>query len=526
MRTDRSTGPVVLLGFDAADPDLIERWAREGKLPAMARLMSRGAWARTNGSELLFEHGIWSTLFSGISVGKHGFHFFWQPVPGTYALELKRARELGVAPFWSRLASTGHSVLVLDPPDTEPVPGLRGLQVSEGATHSHYPPLTLAAEPESAVAEVQSAFGPREQIGEVIGGSISDDRSIVERLVARAARKGACVRALLAKGSYDLVVAVFAEAHTGGHQAWEYRRDAKGDGPRPDQGMGDALYRLYRAVDDEIGRIVDALPPTATVVVASSVGMLSQYPIEELLENFCRRLGYQASPEPAAPSAPPPRRSITAMLRSLVPERARNLVSRFLPFRVQARLLSEKFASSTDWSRTTAYAPPGYYTGCIRVNLRGREPNGIVAPGAEYDAVLTRLEEDLHALRDAETNEPVIARTVRTREAFGDDAHPALPDLTVFWRAHDRPLRRLRHPRAELTQSPHAFHRGSHHTTEGILVAAGGTVRAAGRLPDVDPLSLAPTMLTLLDVALPVEMTGSPLLDWLKSSTTFADTGT
>ena len=526
MPTDRLAGPVVLLGFDAADPDLIERWAHEGKLPAMARLMSRGTWARTAGPELLFEHGIWSTLFSGVSVGKHGFHFFWQPVPGTYGLELKRARELGVAPFWSRLAGTGHSVLVLDPPDTEPVPGLPGLQVSEWATHSHYPPLTLAAEPESAVAEVRSTFGPREQIGEVIGGSVSDDRSIVERLIARAARKGVCVRALLAKGSYDLVVAVFAEAHTGGHQAWEYRRDAKGDGPRPDQGMGDALLRLYRAVDDEIGRIVDALPPTATVVVASSVGMLSQYPIEEMLENFCRRLGYQASPEPAAGSAPPPRRSITAVLRSLVPERARNLVSRFLPFHVQARLLSEKFASSTDWSRTTAYAPPGYYTGCIRVNLHGREPNGIVAPGAEYDEVLTRLEDDLHALRDAETGAPVVARTVRTREIFGDDAHPALPDLTVFWREHDRPLRRLRHPRAELTQSPHAFNRGSHHTTEGILVAAGAAVRAAGRRPDVNPLSLAPTMLTLLDVAPSVEMTGVPLHEWLTSSTTLADTGT
>jgi predicted AlkP superfamily phosphohydrolase/phosphomutase len=325
------------------------------------------------------------------------------------------------------------------------------------------------------------------------------------------------VRALLAKQSYDLVVAVFAEAHTGGHQAWEYRRDAKGDGPRPDHGMGDALLRLYRAVDDEIGRIVDALPPTATVVVASSVGMLSQYPTEELLEDFCRRLGYQASPAPAASSGPPPRRSITAMLRSLVPERARNLVSRFLPFHVQARLLSEKFAASTDWSRTTAYAPPGYYTGCIRVNLRGREPNGIVAPGAEYDALLSRLEEDLHALRDATTGAAVVARTVRTHEVFGDDAHPVLPDLIVFWNEHDRPLRRLRHPRAELTQSPHAFHRGSHHTTEGFLVAAGAAVRATGRQPDVDPLSLAPTMLTLLDVAPPVEMTGSPLHDWLTS---------
>ena len=361
---------------------------------------------------------------------------------------------------------------------------------------------------------MRRAFGPREQIGEQIGASVADDRSIVDRLVARAARKGACVRELLAKDDYDLVVAVFAEAHTGGHQVWEYRRDAKGDGPRPDNGMGDGLLRLYRAVDDEIGRIVAALPPTATVFVISSVGLLSQYPVEELMESFCRQLGYQASPQPAMSDAPK-RRSFTSALRGLVPERARNLVSRFLPFGVQARLLSEKFAASTDWSRTTAYAPPGYYTGCLRVNLRGREPMGTVAPGEEYDALLARLEEDLHALRDAETGEPVIARTVRTREAFGGEVHPALPDLIVFWREHDRPLLRLKHPRTELTQTPHAFHRGSHHITEGLLVAAGGAVRRGGRAGDANPLALAPTLLALLDVPSPATMTAPPLSDWL-----------
>ena len=152
--------------------------------------------------------------------------------------------------------------------------------------------------------------------------------------------------------------------------------------------------------------------------------------------------------------------------------------------------------------------------------------NGIVAPGAEYDAVLARLEEDLHALRDAETGAPVIARTVRTRDAFGDDVHPALPDLVVFWAEHDRPLRRVRHPRAELTQSPHAFHRGSHHTTEGLLVAAGPGVRGHGRVDEVNPLALAPTLLTLLDVVPPAEMTGAPLRDWLADVSVLADTGT
>jgi predicted AlkP superfamily phosphohydrolase/phosphomutase len=516
VSAERTEGPVVLLGFDAADPELVERWAREGKLPSVARLMERGAWARTGGEELLFEHGIWTSIFSGVSTGRHGFHFFWQPVPGTYALELRKGKDIGVAPFWAQVAGTGRSVLVMDPPDTEPVRGLPGLQVSEWATHSHYPPLELCAEPASTVREVRAIFGEREQIGETIGATVQHDQAMVERLVRRAARKGTTVRTLIERGAYDVIVAVFAESHTGAHQVWEYRRDTKGDGPRPDAGLGDGLLRLYQAVDAEIGRIVDALPPSANVFVVSSVGLLSQYPTEGLMESFCRELGYQARPDAPTPaSTPAPRRSPTAMLRGLLPSWARDLVNRFLPLNVQARLLSEKFAAATDWSRTTAYAPPGYYTGCIRVNLRGREPNGIVAPGAEYDALLVRLEEDLHALVDAETGDPVIERTVRTRQVFGDSAHPALPDLVVFWRAHDRPILRVRHPRVELTQTPHPFHRGSHHTTEGFLVAAGPGIRAAGRMEDVNPLAISPTLLSLLDVEAPANMTAAPLDGWL-----------
>jgi predicted AlkP superfamily phosphohydrolase/phosphomutase len=525
---DGVRGPVVLLGFDAADPDLVERWAREGKLPAVARLMERGAWARTGGDELLFEHGIWTSIFSGVSTGRHGFHFFWQPVPGSYALELKKGRDIGVAPFWARLAGTGRTAFVMDPPDTEPVRGLPGLQISEWATHSHYPPLTLSAEPASAVSEVRGVFGAREQIGETIDAPPQHDRAMVDRLVARAARKGATIRTLLGRASYDVVVAVFAESHTGAHQVWEYRRDAKGDGPRPDHGLGDGLLRLYQAVDAEIGRIVDALPASANVFVVSSVGLLSQYPTEELMEAVCRRLGYQASPEPqpAAHDAPAPRRSLAATLRRLLPDGVRDLVNRVLPLPVQARLLSEKFAAATDWSRTTVYAPPGYYTGCLRVNLRGREPQGIVEPGAEYDALLTRLEADLHALTDADTGKPVIERTVRLRQVFGDALHPALPDLAVFWHAHDRPLHRLLHPRAEMTQAPHAFNRGSHHTTEGMLIAAGPSIRALGRVDDVSPLAIAPTLLALLRLAPPAHMTGAALASWLAPASSADDAPT
>lgn len=510
-------GPVVLLGFDAGDPDLLERWAAEGQLPALARLMERGTWARTGGRDLLCEHGIWLSTFGGVSWAQHGFHFFWQPRPGSYELELVRGADLGVPPLWAELRGTGHRVLILDPPDTAPAPGLLGKQVSEWATHSHYPPLKLAAEPPAALRAVERHFGSREQIGETIGSSVEEDRRTLDRLLARAARKGHCLRQLITEERYDLIVATFAEAHTGGHQLWEYRRDAKGDGPRPDHGLGDGLLRLYQAVDREIGGIVEALPPGANVFVVSSVGLLPQYPTEELVETFCRTLGYQAG---FAAGPAPTGSSPLRVLRRLLPDPVRTRLSRLLPLGIQARLFSQKFASATDWSRTTAYATPGYYTGTIRVNLRGRESEGIVEPGADYDRLLDRLEADLHALRDAETGEAVIARTVRVRDVFPAPVHPAVPDLLVFWHGHDRPLLRVRHPRGELTQSPHAFHRGSHHTTEGVLIAAGPSVRNLGRIEEVSPLALAPTLLTLLNVPIPKRMAAPPLASWCTSLAT------
>ncbi len=517
MQSERR-GQVVLLGLDALDPDLLQEWTAAGKLPSLKRLMEVGSWALTSGPELLCEHGIWVSMLGGVSWARHGFHFFWQPQPRSYNLQLARGHDCNVPPFWSELRGTDRSVFVLDPPDTAPVRGLAGFQVSEWATHSHFPPLKLASEPVAAGDELRKLFGAREKIGETIGSSADADRQTLDRLVARAARKGAAIRTLLAKESYDLIVAVFAEAHTGGHQLWEYRRGAKGDGPRPEQSMGDGLLRLYQALDREVGAIVDLLPESAQLFVVSSVGILPHYPIEGLMDSFCRTLGYQVPPVSGPDAHRSGRRSLTALLRQLLPETVRSAINRVLPLDVQERMVSEKFVAATDWSRTRAYAMPGWYTGSVRVNLRGREPDGIVEPGMEYEELLNDLEQDFRALTHARTGEPVIENVVRTHAVFGDDLHQAIPDLLVYWRPHDEPLDRVVHPRAELSQPRHAFHRGSHHTLQGFVIGAGTAIRPAGHVADVDPLSIAPTLLGLLGIPAPGHMNTAPLSSWLRDT--------
>ena len=480
---------------------------RDGHLPALARLAEHGLWARTGGPELLCEHGMWVGIFSGVSRAKHGFNFFRQLRPGTYELEMVSGADLGVDPLWADLPDS-RRVLVIDAPDTPPVPGVEGGQLAEWATHSHYPPIPLRADPPELLQAAERHFGPREPIGEEIGATTERDHEIVERLVARTEKKGRLVRGLMEEAQVDLVVAVFAEAHTGSHQGWEYRRDAKGDGPRDPARLGDGILRLYQAIDREIGATVEAAGPEATVFVVGSVGLKSQYPTEELAEAVLRDLGYQASPPPTDGGGP----GLMGVLRALLPEAVRNALSQMLPRDKQEQFVSDKFKAGTDWGRTRAFALPGYYSTAVRLNLAGREPEGTVAAEAADD-LMDAIERDFLALTDVATGEPVVDRVVRFRapDVHGPDAHLALPDLFVLWRPHDRPIEAVRLGDRVIRQSRHAFDRGSDHSTSGFVLAAGPSVPRLGNVGEVSPLAVAPSVRRALGTPVPDRMETPPL---------------
>ena len=65
-----------------------------------------------------------------------------------------------------------------------------------------------------------------------------------------------------------------------------------------------------------------------------------------------------------------------------------------------------------DWSKTRAY---GMGLNGLYLNVRGREREGMVDPGAQADALLREIRHKLVAVRDPKDDAPVITR-VRSRE--------------------------------------------------------------------------------------------------------------
>jgi len=84
------------------------------------------------------------------------------------------------------------------------------------------------------------------------------------------------------------------------------------------------------------------------------------------------------------------------------------------------------FWPNVDWSKTKAYA---ISLGEIRINLKGREASGIVAPGQEYEQVRDEIIEKFEQLHDPDTNAPVVRKVYRKEEIYSGPFMEKAPDL-------------------------------------------------------------------------------------------------
>ena len=499
MSSDPPPSPLVILGIDAGDAVLIERWVQAGYLPHLAALMKRGCWGRITGQELIFEDGVWVNLFSGASASQHGYHYFRQlQKPGSYGLRPVWGPDFEAPAFWSYLQDTNPRVALIDVPEVLPIAGLQGIQLADWAVHR--PLVPPSAQPPELLQQVKRIFGSQINIHEDFESSLATDQKIYQRLLTRVQKKGELCRRLWTDAAYDLMVAVFAESHTGGHQLWQYQAEGAEAST-----LQDGLRHVYQAIDQEIGRLLAQMPKMANVFVVSPLGLQDQYPTGGLMADFLLKLGYRVLPEPGDT---PLSLSPMAILRRLLPESVRIALSQFLSRETRERLLSDQFQGGTNWSKTTVFMIPSEFSSYLHVNLKGREPMGIVEPGADYANLLQRLEADLRTLVDPQSGEPAVQAVLRPRDLFGATAHPTLPDVVVKWRPVPYFMEEVVHPRVVLRQERPEFFRGSDHNQNGFMAAAGPAIQAQGDIGEVALRDLAPTFLALLGHVPPATMPG------------------
>jgi len=414
---------ICVLQFDSASVGALERLLGEGRLPTLAGLRATGRQHGLQTPAVDFAAGAFYTLYSGVELGDHGIFY-----PFQWSAAEQRARYATAfdAPpaIWERLAEEGLRTLAIDPYESRPPAAADGVFVC-GWGFTDRVVLPRWSRPRSAGRRFARSLGRGPSATETFGRPrVSDLLRLREVLLAAPARIARLAEELLRRERFDLVWLTFSAAHLAGHQFWDLSQlDEPGLDASTRRTLETALDDVYVAVDRAMGRVIESLPAGADVLVTSAVGMDVNTSGADLLPQMLAavRDGVRQNGDAAS----------IWRLRAAVPAPVRARIAAALPARAARELTARLELRGIDWSATRAFAHPADNQGYVRLNLRGREREGVVDP-AEAPALCEELRAGLATFTDPD-GAPAVSSVERAAMLYPGRRAERLPDLVVRW---------------------------------------------------------------------------------------------
>ncbi|WP_435152480.1 alkaline phosphatase family protein [Haladaptatus sp. DFWS20] len=501
---------VLLLGLDGACRSVLESLFEERSLPNLERLFDSGVAGSLESQIPPWTPSAWPSLCTGVNPGKHGVFSFldydgydWDVVNGSH---------VRTATVWELLSQHGYTSVVCNVPVTHPPREFDGALVP-----GYMAPESPDCHPSGLLSDL------RDEIGEYRVYPDSDDlppseaaaayRSVIEM-------RGDAFRYLTDRFDPDFGFVQFQQTDTVFHEH---------------PGERETVQAVYEAVDEQVGRILaDCDPDTVLVVSDHGIGKYEGYSF--YLNEFLAEHGYMTVTQGGAgmPSWIPVRdnhlrdgdeatsgagllEAATAIAArcGFTTQRAGNLLESIGLREVATRFVPDEVVRASnrqvDFAASKAYMRARIECG-VRINLDGREPNGVVPP-ERYEELRTELVE---LLRDVETpdGEPLFEAVGRREQYFdGPNADRAVDIVTV-------PADFDHFLSAEL--AGHQFAAPGqpwNHKRDGVVAVTGDDVAedaaarndVRGTLSDAHLFDVTPTILALFGVPTSAEMDGSVL---------------
>lgn len=359
------------------------------------------------------------------------------------------------------------------------------LYVSPINWHPAAPPVPMSS-PARFSADLFERLGPYRTLGWpeatwALNEDRLDEQAFLDDLDKVFDDRAQAIASRVDAGQWDLLVGVIETTDRVQHMMW---RLIDPEHPMYDAELarshGNAILRVYQRADRFVGDIVARLPADTTVMVVSDHGFHSfRWAVN--LNTWLVQHGYM----------------------TLQGQRPGD------------KTLDDLFAGGTfwenvDWSRTQAYAMG---LGQIYVNLSGREGHGVVQPGAEYHALLGRLDGDLRAFRDPRNNAAVVRNVYRQADIYHGPFVGDAPDLQVGLASGYRTSWQtalggapptLIEPNLRKWSGDHGS--ADYETTAGILLSNRAPSSPVTRIIDI-----APTVLKFFGIAVPSDLDGMPI---------------
>jgi predicted AlkP superfamily phosphohydrolase/phosphomutase len=421
---------IVILQFDSVNPSQFSQLLAQKRLRTISNLRSRGHWYDLETPAATFEGATYFTLYSGVAVGDHGlyFPFMWS------AADQRARRQDGFPapePVWDKIGRAGYRSLLIDPYESRPAKTMRGMALC-GWQFRHNVTIDQWCLPKSLGRDLRSRLGRASCVEEVYGRPSISDLSRMRKVLIDSPRRAAdAVAEVIRREPFDLIWITMSSGHIAGHWFLDPERlPPEVYDKRVQAGFDTALADSYIAVEEAMGRILEELPAEADIIVMSPSSMEANTSRTHLLPGMLQAV--LDGERPGAGSRPRPAGNSIWRLRAAVPTSVRTAIARMLPQALTRELAVRLELRGVDWGKTRAFVAPSGDCGYVRLNLKGRERDGIVDP-RDADRILDEITAGLQTFADPD-GEPAIRRVERGADIVGGKPFAAgFPDLIVKW---------------------------------------------------------------------------------------------
>jgi predicted AlkP superfamily phosphohydrolase/phosphomutase len=462
-------GPrVVVIGLDCATPQLMFHDLAD-ETPNLRKLMSNGMSGSLASITPPITVPAWACAMTGKTPGQLGIYGFRNRKDATYeGLSIATSDAIKEPAVWDLLGARGlRSMLIGVPPSFPPPKEFPGWRVGCFLT----PPSAKSwAYPQELETEIVAELGD----GDDYIFDIPDFRKagydvVLDQVFAMTERRFRVARRMMRTKPWDFFMVCEIALDRLHHVFWQHY-DPRHPLHEPGSKYETAFQDYYRFLDREVGTLLDEIPDDTVTIVMSDHGA------RPMMGGLCFndwlvQQGYLTMTEPLA--GPMPIKD-----------------------------------APIDWSRSVAWGDGGYY-GRLFLNVRGREPQGIVDP-ARYEATRDELIAKLEAAPGPD-GEPLGTKVFKPQDVY-TDVKGVAPDLIVYfgdlgWRS----VGSVGNP-SLYTYENDTGPDGANHDRDGIFAMTGLSGQQMGKVDGLSLVDVGPSILKLYDVEAPEGVVGRSFL--------------
>jgi len=508
---------LLIIGVDSVTFRLLKPMIDNGDLPALGRLMREGAHGVLLSSVPSVTPPGWTSSYTGVNPGKHNVfdfrdHTKYLESEMKYEMGSTTSQSIGADPFWRIMNAQGLTVGMVNAPMVYPVEEMDGYLIAgfpcptegEGLFH----PPDLEQEVRMAVPEYRF-YGNPEYLDKGRPDRYLEGINRVSADRARAALH------LIGSRPTDVVAMIFTEVDRVQHFFWN-----SWDETHPTHGPEKARYSSalpdhYSIIDRGVSDLIEAVGPDVPVLVYSDHGaapvLRHFYPNTYLIQEgvIVMKGDKGGSRGPDGKEVKESRFDRRRIERTMKRMGIDGLIHK-IPKRLR-RIFPVVNFETVEWSATKAFYSSASAQ-AFTINLKGREPEGWIEPGKEYEETVEEVIGVLKKLRDPKTGKSPFAAIHKRGDLYEGPYVDNGPDIITVPAEGYVALKDMR---------DHVFEdvgngwrdKSADHEREGIVILHGPGVRKGHEMGAHHIEDIAPTVLHICGVDVPRYMDGKVIED-------------